>query len=122
MTRAHNFTRKQKAEMALRANGCCQICGMRLKTGEGDADHILPVELGGESEIENGQWICRPCHKAKTAKDIGMMRKAERQRDRHTGIIRPAGTIKSAGFPPRPKQKNRASAPVQKWAAWRPET
>jgi len=118
MTRPHHFTRKQRAEMALRAKGCCQLCGMRLKAGEGDADHILPVELGGESDLANGQWICKPCHKAKTAKDVGMMRKAERQRDRHSGAIRPAGNIKSAGFPPRQPQKNRASAPVQK-TFWR---
>jgi 5-methylcytosine-specific restriction endonuclease McrA len=120
MTRAHNFTRKQRAELALRAKGCCELCSMRLKAGEGDADHILPVELGGESDLANGQWICKPCHKAKTAKDVGMMRKAERQRDRHTGaMLKTRNPIKSAGFSPRQKQKNAASAPIQKWAAWR---
>ena len=87
MTRPHNFTRKDRAAIALRANGCCEICGMRLKVGEGDADHILPVDLGGDSTIENGRWICRPCHKGKTANDVRMIRKADRQRDRHTGAM-----------------------------------
>jgi 5-methylcytosine-specific restriction endonuclease McrA len=87
MSRAHNFKRKDRAKIALRANGRCEKCGAKLKVGEGDADHILPVELGGESVIENGQWLCTPCHKSKTADDIRRMRKAERQRDRHIGAM-----------------------------------
>lgn len=87
MPRAHNFTRKQRAEIALRANGCCEVCGVRLKVGEGEADHILPVELGGESVIENGRWVCAPCHKGKTADDVRRIRKADRQRDKHTGAF-----------------------------------
>ena len=90
MTRLHNFTRKDRAMIAMRANGCCEMCGARLKVGEGDADHILPVALGGESTIANGRWICRPCHREKTANDIGMIRKAGRQRDRHTGVMPPS--------------------------------
>jgi 5-methylcytosine-specific restriction endonuclease McrA len=58
-----------------------------LKVGEGQADHVLPVELGGESAIENGQWLCHPCHKPKTADDIRRIRKADRMRDRHTGAM-----------------------------------
>lgn len=91
MARPHNFTRKQKAEIALRAGGCCEKCGARLKAGEGDADHVLPVELGGESEISNGQWLCRPCHKGKTADDVRAIRKSDRQRDKHSGAVRPGG-------------------------------
>lgn len=119
MTRAHHFTRKQRAELALRAKGCCELCGARLKVGEGEADHILPVELGGESTLANGQLLCKPCHNGKTATDVQRMRKAERQRDRHTGAIRPKGTMQSAGFPPRQKQQNAASSPLRKQAAWR---
>jgi len=87
MTRLHNFSRKQRAEIALRAGGCCEKCSARLKVGEGDADHILPVELGGESVIENGQWLCRVCHKGKTANDVRMIRKSDRLRDHHSGAM-----------------------------------
>jgi len=82
MPRAHHFTRKQRREMEARAGGCCEKCHAVLKPGEGDADHVLPVELGGESEAYNGQWLCRPCHKGKTALDIRMIRKADRMRDK----------------------------------------
>lgn len=85
--RAHNFSRKQRAEIALRAGGCCEECGARLKIGEGDADHILPVEMGGESDITNGQWLCKGCHKGKTASDIRVIRKSDRQRDNFTGAM-----------------------------------
>jgi len=86
--RAHNFTRKQCREIAERANGRCECCDAVLKLGEGDADHIIAVELGGESVIENGQWLCRPCHKEKTAKDIRVIRKVQRIRDRRSGAMR----------------------------------
>lgn len=101
MPRAHNFSRNQRAEIALRANGRCEKCGAKLKTGEGQADHVIPVEMGGPSEIENGEWLCVPCHKAKSADDVRRIRKSDRQRDRHIGAIKPKGTIRSRGFPKR---------------------
>lgn len=82
MARAHNFTRKQRNQMEERAGGRCEKCHDAIKPGSGDADHILPIELGGESEISNGQWLCKPCHKGKTALDIRMIRKADRMRDK----------------------------------------
>lgn len=83
--RAHNFSRKLRAEIALRAKGCCEKCGARLKVGEGEADHVLPVEFGGESIVENGQWLCRQCHAGKTATDVRAIRRSDRQRDKNSG-------------------------------------
>lgn len=115
MTRAHNFTRKQKAELHLRCKGKCDGCGAKLKVGEGEADHILPVILGGESVLENGQILCRICHIEKTGDDVRRTRKADRQRDRHSGAMPKTGNpIQSRGFTKSPPQKNRASAPVNK--------
>lgn len=114
MTRPHNFSRKIKAEAHVRAKGCCEQCWAKLKTGEGEVDHILPVALGGESIIENARLLCKVCHTGKTANDVGRIRKADRQRDRHTGAIRPKGNIRSPGFPPRQKQAGAASSPIRK--------
>lgn len=105
MPRAHNFTRKQRAEIALRAGGKCEKCGAHLKTGEGQADHVLPVEFGGASEIENGEWLCVPCHKIKTAGDVRAIRKGDRQRDRHIGAVKPKGTIPRPPKAPKPTSK-----------------
>lgn len=90
MSRSHRdeFPRKVRAAIFLRAKGSCEACGAKLKVGEGEVDHILPVVFGGEPTLENGRLLCRVCHKAKTAKDIGGARKSERVRDKHTGAIR----------------------------------
>ncbi len=100
MARAE-FSRKVRAQIIARANGKCEACSGVLKPGEGDVDHILPDALGGKPEAANGRLICKVCHKAKTATDIGQIRKADRQRDRHTGAIKPKGSIASPPKPPR---------------------
>jgi 5-methylcytosine-specific restriction protein A len=92
------FSRKVRAAIISRANGKCEACSAVLKPGEGDVDHILPDALGGKPEASNGRWICKPCHREKTADDIKRIRKSDRQRDRHTGAIAPAGNIQSPGF------------------------
>lgn len=82
------FSRKVRAQAHLRANGCCEACGARLKVGEGEYDHILACELGGEATLENCRLICTPCHKAKTAADVRRIRKADRQRDKASGAFK----------------------------------
>lgn len=117
MPRAHHFTRKQIAQLHLRAGGCCEECGARLKTHEGEADHILPVELGGESELPNGRLLCRVCHKAKTATDIKRIRKSDRQRDKHSGAYQ-QGRIRSKLPRKHPHGQRTATRPIEKWRAF----
>ena len=90
--RRDHFTRKVIRQAKERANGWCEdrMCGAVLKTGEGEADHILPVEMGGESTLANCQIICRVCHKAKTKRDIQRIRKSDRQRDKFTSAFQQA--------------------------------
>lgn len=94
-----DFSRKVRAAVFLRANGCCEGCGARLKTGEGEVDHILPDALGGEPTIENAKLLCRVCHAPKTADDIRRIRKADRMRDKHTGAYpKSKAPLRSRGF------------------------
>ncbi|NTG48628.1 HNH endonuclease [Agrobacterium rhizogenes] len=93
------FNRKTKAAIIARAAGQCEKCRAVLKPGEGEVDHVLPCALGGKPTVANGRLICRACHKEKTAADIRQIRKSDRQRDKASGAVRPAGKIKSAGFP-----------------------
>jgi len=92
------FSRKVRKQIIDRADGKCEKCGSALKAGEGDADHILPSELGGKAEAANGQWLCKICHKAKTADDIKRIRKADRQRDKATGAVKPKGSMPNRGW------------------------
>ena len=84
------FSRKTLREALRRANGRCENieCQAVLKPGEGEGDHRTPCALGGDNSLANCQITCRVCHKAKTALDIGMIRKADRQRDRASGGLR----------------------------------
>jgi 5-methylcytosine-specific restriction protein A len=98
------FSRKVRAAIVARANGKCEHCWAVLKPSEGEVDHILPDAMGGKPEARNGRLICQVCHKAKTAADVRQIRKADRQRDKASGAIRPVGKLKGRGFPaPKPK-------------------
>ena len=105
------FSRKTKAAIIARAAGKCEKCIAVLKTGEGEVDHILPCALGGEPTVANGRLICRVCHAEKTADDIRRIRKSDRQRDKATRAVRPAGKIKSAGFAKSEKAAKREPKP-----------
>lgn len=98
------FSRKTKAAIIARAAGRCEACKAVLKPGEGDVDHILPCELGGQPTAANGRLICKPCHKEKTAADVRQIRKSDRQRDKATGAARKPATIKGQGFARSEKQ------------------
>ncbi|WP_246675979.1 HNH endonuclease signature motif containing protein [Mesorhizobium sp. B2-1-3] len=81
-----------------RAAGKCERCTAVLKPREGEVDHILPDILGGEPVLANAQVLCGVCHAEKTADDIRRTRKADRQRDKASGAIRPAGKLRGPAF------------------------
>lgn len=101
------FPRKVRRAAIERAAGHCEKCKAVLKPREAEVDHILPSELGGDPVIANAQVLCRVCHKDKTAADIRRIRKGDKQRDKASGAIRPAGNIKGRGFPTSPKAAKR---------------
>lgn len=106
------FPRKIKAAAFARSGGKCEACGLPFKGGA-EFDHVLPAALGGEPTLANCRAICAPCHKAKTAEDVRGIRKADRQRDRNSGAVRPKGQIKSRGFAPVPRAA-KASLPPRR--------
>jgi 5-methylcytosine-specific restriction endonuclease McrA len=100
------FSRKIKQAAITRAAGKCEKCQAVLKPREGEVDHVLPDILGGEPILANAQVLCRVCHTEKSAVDIQRTRKADRQRDKASGAVRPAGKIPS---PPKPERVSRPS-------------
>lgn len=48
----------------MRDEGKCRHCGA---TSELQYDHIIPVAMGGSSEVENLQILCGPCNRRKAA-------------------------------------------------------
>lgn len=99
------FSKKVRAEAFARANGKCEACGAKLKTGEGEYDHIIAFFLTQDSSLENCQVLCVPCHRgvgAKTADDQRMISKVKRLKAKHEGTwVRNGPKIQSRGFPKR---------------------
>jgi hypothetical protein len=61
--------RNVRGQVLLRANGACAMCGRTIaKHGITlQIDHIIPVEWGGSSDIENLQALCEEDNAAKKA-------------------------------------------------------
>ncbi|MEX2739974.1 HNH endonuclease signature motif containing protein [Rhizobium mongolense] len=121
MARAE-FTRKTKQDALKRSGLKCEASGARYGLEEGQRcncslslgvqyDHDVPDQLGGDNSLENCRAICVQCHKIKTRGDIQQIRKSDRQRDKSSGVIRPAGKIKSPGFPRTEKAAKRQPKP-----------
>lgn len=70
------LTPAQFSQKLVLQGGQCACCPAR---GPYEADHIIPLALGGTNEFFNWQLLCVPCHKAKTADDKARIAKAERQ-------------------------------------------
>lgn len=96
------FSRKTRAEVFLRAKGMCEKCGAKLKTGEGEYDHIVPAFLGGDNTVDNAALLCVPCHRgvgAKTADDQRIIAKVKRLKAKHDGTFPPSQfKLRSRGF------------------------
>ncbi len=65
------FTPNQKREAYERQNGICkgQYCGGKhFEFHEMEADHITPWHLGGKTNAENCQMLCKECNRRKSGK------------------------------------------------------
>lgn len=76
--------------VARRADGRC--CKCTRETGPalpGECDHVIPLILGGQHRESNFQWLCKPCHGAKTKLDVKLKAKVSRVHRQHRGIRKP---------------------------------
>lgn len=70
------FTESQKRTAYSRQGGICPRCAAEHKTTAGksrayeemEADHITPRHLGGKTELDNRQMLCRECNREKSGK------------------------------------------------------
>lgn len=114
------FNRETRREALKRSGIKCEASGPRYGLEEGQRcncslslgvqyDHDVPDQLGGDNSLENCRAVCIQCHKIKTRGDIQQIRKSDRQRDKRSGVIRPAAKIRSAPFPKSEKAERRVS-------------
>lgn len=72
-----DFSAHTKKLARERAGHVCQYPGCDASAH--DVDHIIPQGLGGKSSLCNAQLLCGTHHKQKSAQDVKVMAKADRQ-------------------------------------------
>lgn len=79
----------------------CRMTGERLIERGCEFDHVKAVEFGGTNDVENIQALTPAAHRRKTASDMAMITKANRQGLRKGQQARRAKNgpqLKSRGF------------------------
>ena len=108
--RTAEFTKTVKRERLRLSGGKCEAegswyghkpgvrCNANLAYGV-RFDHIDPEANSKNNSLENCGAVCVRCHDYKTTKrDIPMIAKTVRQRDKHNGIRRKGPKLRSRGF------------------------
>jgi hypothetical protein len=77
-----SLSARQRIKIFEAAKGICHICEQKIRVGEKwDADHIVPLALGGSYMAPSHVT----CHATKTKDDVARIAKAKRQSARHHG-------------------------------------
>ena len=65
---ARCFSRSQKLLILRKSGYKCVICGVQLTADNFAADHVIPYDKGGQTEVWNGQALCVSCNSKKSNK------------------------------------------------------
>jgi 5-methylcytosine-specific restriction endonuclease McrA len=64
-TAGGEYTPEQWSDLKARYDHRCLCCGMQEPDIELTVDHVVPISLGGSSDISNLQPLCLPCNRSK---------------------------------------------------------
>lgn len=56
-----HFNTKEREVLFIFAGGQCQVCN-KILTDDWQPDHIIPHSKGGETDVSNGQALCKSCN------------------------------------------------------------
>lgn len=105
MNRRH-LTTKDRAAIFAASAGACHICGGKIGVGEAwDADHPIPLALGGDDSPGALRAAHVKCHRTKTSADVAQIAKAKRVGAKHTGTFRASRNALPGGKGSRFKKK-----------------
>jgi 5-methylcytosine-specific restriction endonuclease McrA len=95
------ITPKDRARVLLEANGNCAMCGRNTKKHGIDlqVDHVIPVEWGGTSRLDNLQALCEECNRGKRNYFAGFDRSLMQRVMAHSKIHARIGELLSAMAP-----------------------
>lgn len=114
------FDKKTKAEIKKRckvATGYeCECCHAIVSDVEVDHEpaEALVVDKSKKLTAADGQGLCKPCHKLKTAIDKAKIAKAIRVEARYLGAVAPKQQIRSRGFGPRKPKPEKLEMPPRR--------
>lgn len=78
------FDEYQRKAIFARANAQCEHCGKKWSDNYMlECDHIVPLSMGGENQISNGQLLCRRCH---AKKHMQLAKEAKKRGDKKAYI------------------------------------
>jgi hypothetical protein len=93
MTKRQEFSPRQKDEILQRnmkrfGFPVCEVpgCGVMLKRGQYQTDHIKACWEGGKATVENGRLICLPCHAEKSGEEGRIAQTADRKGRKDRGV------------------------------------
>jgi hypothetical protein len=65
------LTEQEKEQVKRRDGYTCLCCGVEKRTGITlEIDHIVPIDFGGETTLENSQTLCRVCNQDKGINEV----------------------------------------------------
>ena len=106
-----------KLRICIREGMRCYLTGRKLRAGEYDFEHVIPLAMwtgeGHGNRESNIRLAYRPAHREKSKDDRKAQAKSDRVRKKHLGI-RKASSFQSRGFEMRPPQNSATRSIVRK--------
>lgn len=78
----------KRAKVFEDARGLCHICRQKIFGKGWEAEHVIPLALGGADDESNLRPAHTDCHGKKTKADNARWTKAKRTRAKHIGAYR----------------------------------
>lgn len=87
VTSRRSLSPTKRAQLFQAASGVCHICEQKIQIGQAwDAEHKIPLALGGADDESNMAPAHKVCHAPKTVEDVVTIARAKRRALKHIGI------------------------------------
>lgn len=86
MTARRPLSTARKIAIFVAAKGICHLCGGYIRGKPWEAEHVIPLAMGGADDGTNMRPAHKACHASKTAEDVADIARAKRREAKHIGI------------------------------------
>ena len=74
MPKRRNLSQQKRREVYDKLEGHCAYCGCEISIKQMQADHLVPLALGGADEVSNLLPSCRSCNHRKSTERLELFR------------------------------------------------